>query len=78
VVANDNPGRARTFIVELTVHFRKIADLKLMHEVDRDLGPDVRRAVHGNYNIYYRFINEDALIIRVLHNARDKAGMSFD
>lgn len=31
-------------------------------------------AVHGDYNIYYRFIGEtahDVLVIRVMHGARD-------
>ena len=79
-IARDSPVRARTFIIELTEHFMKIAELSLRHRVVTDLGPDVRIAVHGNYNIYYRFIGdsaEDVLIIRVLHGGRSLDDIIF-
>ena len=46
--------------------------LRLRHEVRRELGDDVRIAVHGNYNIYFRFIGpnlENVQIIRVINAA---------
>ena len=73
-IAKDSPQRARTFIVELTVHFATLAELHIQHRVVPDLGADIRLAVYGNYNIYYRFIGEegrDVLIVRVMHGARD-------
>ncbi len=73
-IARDDPIRTRTFIVELAEHFQRIADLNLRQRTVTDLGPDVRKAVHGNYNIYYRFIGEEAgdvLIIRALNAAPD-------
>jgi len=77
-IAEDDPIRARTFIVELTEHFQKIADLNLRHRVVEAIGPDIRIAVHGNYNIYYRFVANDVLIVRVLHGARDLGREEFD
>lgn len=55
-IAKDSPQRARTFIVELTEHFQRLADMHLRHRFVPELGPDIRIAVHGNYNVYYRFI----------------------
>jgi toxin ParE1/3/4 len=77
-IARDDAKRARTFIVELTEHFQKIANLKIRHQVVPELGTDVRKAVHGNYDIYYRFVGDDALIIRVLHSARNLDSHDFD
>ncbi len=76
-IAKDNPGRARSFIVELTTHFQKLASLEIKHQAVPDLGPDMRRAVHGNYDIYYRFVDADALIVRVLRSARSLDGQDF-
>lgn len=80
-IARDDPKRARTFILELTGHFQRLADRHIQHRVLEELGSGVRLAVHGNYNIYYRFIGDDAedvLIVRVLHGARDLGGMAMD
>lgn len=80
-IAKDDPVRARTFIVELAEHFQRIADFNLRHRVISEIGPDVRLAVHGNYNIYYRCIDvsgEIVLIIRVLHAARSLEPIEFE
>ncbi len=80
-IAKDNPERACTFVLELTEHFQKIADSYIRHRVIKSLGPDIRRAVHGKYNIYYRFIGDDGrdvLIIRVLQARRDLSRIVMD
>ena len=76
-IAKDNPIRARSFVVELTTPFQKLATLEIKHQLVPDLGPEIRKAVHGNYDIYYRIINGDVLIIRVLHSARSLYGHDF-
>lgn len=71
-IARDNPVRAVSYITELNQHFHKLVALRLRHEVRRELGDDVRIAVHGNYNIYFRFIGpnlENVQIIRVINAA---------
>lgn len=76
-IAKDNPGRALSFVTELSQHFEAIAKQNLRHRLVTELGPDIRIAVHGNYNIYYRFVEDngrDVLIIRVLHSARSIGG----
>ena len=80
-IAKDDPPRARTFIAELSEHFQRIADLNLRHRIIPELGPDIRLAVHGNYNLYYRLVGEageDVLIVRVLHGARSLKAIEFD
>ena len=80
-IAKDSPQRARTFIVELTEHFQRLADMHLRHRFVPELGPDIRIAVHGNYNVYYRFIGDhgrDVLIIRVLWGGRDLREIEMD
>jgi toxin ParE1/3/4 len=80
-IAKDDPHRARTFVVELTEHFQRLADHHVRHRVITDLGADIRLALHGNYNIYYRFFGDagrDVLVIRVLHGARDLSRIVMD
>jgi plasmid stabilization system protein ParE len=47
--------------------------------VPRDnVGPGLRLAVHGRYNIYFRVTASETIIIRVLHSARDVRRLQFD
>lgn len=78
-IARDDPKRAITFLLELTEHFQRLADRHIQHRIVQDLGADIRLAIHGNYNIYYRFLDaEDVLIVRVLHGARDLRRIVMD
>ena len=80
-IARDDPVRARTFIAELTEHFQRLVEHRVRHRILHDLGAEIRRAVHGNYNIYYRRMGEngsDVLVVRVLHAARDLDATSFE
>ena len=80
-IAKDDPIRAKAFIEELALHFQRVAAQRLRHQLHPELGPDVRRAGHGAYSIYYRFIGDagdDVLIIRVLHGARRRDEISFE
>ena len=68
-------------IVELTEHFQRLAEHEVRHRVVNDVGPDIRRAVHGNYNKYYRRIGPDGAdvrVVRVLHAARDLSQIVVD
>ena len=80
-IALDDPLSARTFVVELTEHFQRFADHHVRHRLLPELGPDVRRAVHGDYNIYYRFCGDDSqdvLVVRVVHGTRDLTRIIMD
>lgn len=80
-IAKDDPRRARSFVIELTEHFQRLADRHIRHRRMPELGPDLLCAVHGNYNIYYRFVGDgaqDVLVVRVLHSARDLSGIEIN
>jgi len=42
----------------------------------RQLAPGLRVTFHGSYAIYYRVLADAVVIIRVLHAARDAAGLA--
>lgn len=71
-IAEDNPGRALTFVLELRQSCLGIADLPLGYALARKLaGNDIRRRVHGNYLIFYRLHGGEIEILRILHGAMD-------
>ncbi|MEE9337178.1 MAG: type II toxin-antitoxin system RelE/ParE family toxin [Methylococcaceae bacterium] len=75
-IALDNPKRAISFVKELTLSLRKtLSTFPLSGKIAQDLELDqeIRVWSHGNYNSYYRVL-EDKEIIEVLfvfHGSRD-------
>lgn len=65
-IAVDSPLRALNFIDDLTAHFDRLASLRVKHQTIPEFGPAIRRAVHGNYNIFYRIDHDGVIIVRVL------------
>jgi plasmid stabilization system protein ParE len=43
-----------------------------------DVRPGLRLTVHGRYNIYFRVTDTEAIIVRVVHSARDVRRLQFD
>ena len=74
-IALDNPARAVTFIQEIRQHCKQIADGPTRYAARPDLGDVVRICVHGNYLIVFEPYEEGALILRVLHSARNLHGI---
>ena len=73
-IALDNPQRAITFIDEIIGSLQKqlsIFPFSGKRVEDLDLDEEIRVMTHGNYNSYYRVI-EDRLLVEVLFvfNAR--------
>jgi plasmid stabilization system protein ParE len=46
-----------------------------LHPLREEFGPGVRRAVHGAYLILYTHRDHQAVIERVVHEARDPDGL---
>jgi len=67
----DNPVRAESFIEELAARIETIAERPLSFPACPDLGPGLRSALHGNYLIVFLFDNDEVVIARVVHGARD-------
>ena len=70
-IAQDNPGRALTFIQEIRAQCQKIGQSPLGYRARPELGEGIRSCPFGNYVILYRPQAPDLLVIRVLHGAMD-------
>ena len=79
-IASDNAPRAVTFIDELEQHCARLADRPQMHPLlIRRESTGLRKAVHGNYLIFYRMADDDAVeIVRILHGAQDWERVLFE
>jgi toxin ParE1/3/4 len=74
-IALDNPRRAVSFIQEIRQHCEKIADGPHGYVPRPDLGEAIRICAHGNYLIVFEPFDDGALVLRVLHSARDLPGI---
>jgi toxin ParE1/3/4 len=70
-IALDNPARAVSFIRDIQEHCVRVARQPLLYAERPELGPVVRVCVHKTYLIIYEPVDDGALILRVLHGARD-------
>lgn len=70
-IAADNPSRAVSFVREIREHCLKISASPLAYVARPELGKDIRSCAHGRYLILFQSSDEDVLIVRVLHGARD-------
>lgn len=77
-IAQDNPRRAYSFILELRSKCEALVELAgsfpLVPRYERH---GYRRRVHGNYLIFYRIDNDRVSIVRILNGAMDYAELLF-
>ena len=74
-IAQDNPRRAVTFIRDIRDRCHAIAHAPRAAPRRDDIVPGLRMRVHGTYLIFYRILEEEIRIERVLHGARDIVGL---
>ena len=74
-IRRDNPERAESFIGELVEKIETIAERPLSFPARPEIGEHLRSAVHGNYLIIFRLTNDEVIIQRVVHGARDLEGL---
>jgi plasmid stabilization system protein ParE len=78
-IAQDNPARALSFVLELRDKCLSLADMPYGFAlVPRYERHGIRRRVHGNYLIFYRIDADRVTVVHVLHGARDYAPVVFD
>lgn len=77
-IARDSPQSAIRFIAEIRATCEKLADAPLGYELQPQLDPDIRRAVHGRYLIFYSTPPGEVRIERILHSARAVTAEFFD
>lgn len=71
-IAEDNPERAASFVVELVDRCLGLADMpNAFPMVERQEQAGVRRRVYKAYAIFYRVRGEVLEILHVLHGAQD-------
>ena len=70
-IAQDNPGRAVTFIQDIRRKFRDIQRNPLIYQLRPDIGEEARMATVGNYAILFRVTGEVVRIERVAYGGRD-------
>ena len=70
-IAQDNPQRAVSFVLELKEQCSKICDMPLAFPLRPELGEGFRMVVFRSYLIFYRAFENTVRIERVLHGARN-------
>jgi toxin ParE1/3/4 len=76
-IARDNPDAARAFVGALIETCHLIAEQPEVGVQREELASDLRLFIHRGYGIYYRNLDADVMIERVLHPALDVGRQSF-
>lgn len=77
-IAQDNVEAARRFTGEIVTHLHRLAALGHAGVPRDSIRPGLRLSIFGRYNIYFRVTEEQTIILRVVHSARDVGRLSFD
>ena len=70
-IAEDNPERALSFVAELEAKAIQAAERPRGFPARDELAPGLRSIVHGRYLLFFRELDDEVRIERVLHGARD-------
>jgi toxin ParE1/3/4 len=70
-IAQDNPSRAVSFIMEMRKRCLELDAMPEAAPLREDVMPGIRMAVHGNFLIFYRIDDQEVRIERILHGARN-------
>ncbi|WGV28793.1 type II toxin-antitoxin system RelE/ParE family toxin [Halotia branconii] len=70
-MANDSFEKADQFLQKIDSQLKMLASNPGMGKKRDSLASNLRSFPVGNYLIFYRSINQDIEVIRVLHGARD-------
>ena len=69
-IAQENEQAADKLIDQIDERLQSLARMPLSAEAVDHLYPGLRRTSVGSYVIYYRPLNEEIEVIRILHGAR--------
>ncbi len=70
-IADDNQHRALSFLEELELKARHVAEWPTAYPERNDISEGLRVAVHGRYLILFRDLRDEVRVVRVVHGARD-------
>lgn len=70
-IRRDNPQRAESLVAEFAAKIETVAERPLSFPVRMELKGGFRSALHGNYLILFLVRDDEVVIARVVHGARD-------
>lgn len=70
-IAQDNPGRALTFLAEIEAKMHQASERPESFPARDDVCEGLRSARHGRYLIFFLDAGVEVQVVRVLHGARD-------
>ncbi len=70
-IAQDDPRRAASFVVEIERKMREAAERPMSFPARDELHEGLRVARHGRYLIFFVEQGDEVRVVRVLHGARD-------
>lgn len=70
-IAQDNPRRALSFVIELRSQCSKIAEAPQAYRARPELGEGIRSCAYGSYVIFFQENPSGLAIVRILHGAMD-------
>ena len=70
-IAEDDPERAMSFVAELEERAAEAAARPLSFRERAYISPGLRAIAHGRYLIFFRDLDDEVRIVRVVHGARD-------
>ncbi|EDU61366.1 type II toxin-antitoxin system RelE/ParE family toxin [Providencia stuartii] len=70
-IAKDNPIRALSFIEELYQKCLLIADSPTLYAECPEILPGLRSCAYGRYLLFFRVLEAEVRIERILHGSRD-------
>ncbi|EOG1934252.1 type II toxin-antitoxin system RelE/ParE family toxin [Providencia stuartii] len=70
-IAKDNPVRALSFIEELYQKCLLIADSPTLYAERPEILPGLRSCAYGRYLLFFRVLEAEVRIERILHSSRD-------
>jgi len=70
-IAQDDPGRALSFVAEIEARMRAAAERPMSFPARDELHEGLRAARHGRYLIFFVEQGDEVQVVRVLHGARD-------
>lgn len=76
-IAREKPEAARAFIDAIIERCHLLAENPEIGMLREDLAPTLRLLTHRGYGIYYRNLDADVMIERVLHPSLDVLRQSF-
>lgn len=77
-IARDDADAATRLVDRIAAATARLADFPFSAPARPDIGPEVRSVVVGRYLTLYRVTDDEVLIVRVVHGAREVTGLLED